>query len=295
MLTGKYSIKDLERLTGIKAHTIRIWEQRYRILRPERTDTHIRVYDDEELKKILKVSFLNKNGYKISKIARFSDEQLSENISKIETTGSGLNSRLDVLINAMLQFDEEKIYEVIGKNIEHCGFESCFEELLLPVLHNVGLLWQTNTIEPVHEHFLAGIIENILQTQISQLPKLTGEYKVILLQLTGDTHEMSLLYVHYLFRKYKVPLLYLGVSVPPSDIRVFTEKRTNLSIYVHSVLNFNPVFETSLLKLIDYAGTNKIFLSGKAAEHFTHPAVTIVSSLEYLKFMLKNNLIMQEG
>jgi len=290
MLTGKYSIRDLERLTGIKAHTIRIWEARYMILKPDRTDTKIRVYDDSELKKILKISYLNKEGYKISKLAELSDEQLSVLIAKAQIETSSFSSQIDTLVHSMLQLDEQMAYSAINKSIENDGFEVCFEEVILPVLHKTGILWQANSIEPAREHFLAGIIENILQYQIATVTKPSRNgYKVILMQMSGDVHEMSLLYIKYLFAKYQIPLLYLGVSVPPEDIRSIVANRNDLFIYVHSVMNHNELFSQNLIKLIGIADENRVLLSGKALEDVKHSSVIPVKSIVHLKQLFQDN------
>jgi len=291
MMKGTYSIKDIERLTGIKAHTIRIWEVRYGILKPSRTETKIRVYDDQELKKILKVSYLNKMGYKISRLARLTEEELSGLIDNLQNEETQHSSHVDMLISAMMNLDEQMAFSVIENIIERDGFEECFENVLLPVLHKTGLLWQANTIEPAREHFIAHIIENILQQQIASITKPNQTtYRVVLLQLTNDFHEMSLLYILYLFRKHQIPLLYLGVSVPPEDIIALAAGRDDLMIYVHSVMNYNEVFEASMKKLIKNTGHNKIFVSGKAVSGLNGLGVSVINSVKHFKQLLSEGV-----
>lgn len=290
MLTGKYSIKDIERLTGIKAHTLRIWEQRYGILRPSRTETQIRVYDDADLKKILKICFLNKKGHKISRLAGLNEEQLSGLVEKMNINEYGFESYIHALINTTLLFHESRASQIVDNLIEKYGFEVCFEEVLLPLLFKIGLLWQANTIEPAHEHFISGIISKTLQSQTALFPVPEDDsYRVILMQLSGDVHDISLLYINYLFRKHSVPVLYLGVSVPPENIRMFSEKRSDLVMYIHSVMEYNELFEENMKKLISLSGTNRILLSGKAAQHeINHNRIQIVSSVIELKQMLSS-------
>ncbi len=290
MLTGKYSIKDIERLTGIKAHTIRVWEQRYGILQPSRTDTHIRVYDDSDLKKILKICFLNKKGLKISKLSGLNEEELSALVERMNVNEFGFESHINALINTVLLFNESKASQIIDALIEKYGFELCYEDVLMPVLLKTGILWQSNTIEPAQEHFISGIITKKLHVQTGLLPEQkTDSHRVILLQLPGDNHEISLLYINYLFRKHSVPVLYLGVSVPPENIRLIAEKHSDLFFYIHSVLERHELFDANLKKLISHAGENKIMLSGKSAQYYDDSTdVQTISSVAELKQLLSS-------
>ncbi len=291
MFTGKYSIKDLERLTGIKAHTIRIWEQRYGIVQPLRSNTGIREYDDNELKKILKISYLNKQGFKISKLAGLNETQLSDLIHDTDVTDNYSFALIDQLIASMMQLDEQSANKIINESIDDKGFEFTFEELFLPVLHQTGQLWQAGTIEPAREHFISGIIEHFLQVQIASTPKVLSKFRVILLQLPGDLHEISLMYIHYLLRKNGIPVLYLGVSVPPEDLKSIIGNRNDVKIYIHTVLNTNDLFVKNLEKLIEVAGQNKIYISGKAVHEIQNQSIIKIETLQHLKQLIQDNSI----
>jgi len=290
MLTGFYSIKDIERLTGIKAHTIRIWEQRFGLLKPARTDTKIRVYNDDDLKRILKISYLNKQGHKISSIAAKSEEELSNLIESSDKQSSSDTAYIASIIAALMQLDERAIFDNLHSAIDEYGFEKTFEEVIVPLLHKIGLLWQGGTIEPAREHFLVAIIEKILQQQIALLKPVSGRFRVVLMQLPGDTHELSLLYIQYLFRKHNVPVLYLGVSVPPEDIRsILANNKSQVSVYVHTVMESNELFLKNLNKLIKYLSGIPLFMSGKATQTVTDSAVIKIESLQELKTQITAN------
>jgi MerR family transcriptional regulator, light-induced transcriptional regulator len=286
MLTGKYSIKDIERLSGIKAHTIRIWELRYGILKPERTDTKIRFYNDADLKKILNISFLNRKGYKISKLAGFSEEHINNLLLREKEDNSDFHEYGEQIIQGMMDLNSNEIYSIIAEVTKKNGFEVCFEEVLLPVLEKIGLLWMSGTIEPAREHFLAGIIKNTIQVQIASSVISDNPFRVIIMQLSGDIHELSLLYIHYLFSSRNVPVLYLGVSVPPRDLKKILSSGVKPAIYVHSVLEYNEIFEKQFSELIAVASGHRVYVSGKAVLGIQSSEVVKVGSISELKKLI---------
>ena len=151
---GIYSIKDLEKLSGIKAHTIRIWEQRYNLIKPKRTQTNIRYYDDEELRKLLNVALLNKNGYKISHIANFSPANMNQIVSDLSATDPK-SSHSDNLTIAMINMDEGKFHQIIDSKIKTLGFEQMMMDVIFPFLDKLYLLWLTGSINSAHENFIS--------------------------------------------------------------------------------------------------------------------------------------------
>jgi len=158
MKDAHYSIKDLEKLTGIKAHTLRIWEKRYNILNPERTDTNIRFYSDFDLKKLLNISLLNKHGYKISLLASLNDRDLNDKVLSLTQNDAVNELQLDSLLTAMIELDERKFDKIISNAIIHHGFEETLSRVIHPLFEKIGILWQTGTINPAHEHFISNLI-----------------------------------------------------------------------------------------------------------------------------------------
>lgn len=215
-----YSIKDLEKLSGIKAHTIRIWEQRYHLIEPGRTDTNIRYYSDNDLVKLMNVSVLNQNGYKISKISQLNDSQISEIMLNLNNEFPSLSTQTESLVMAMIEIDERHFNQLFEKSVANLGFENTIEQLLFPFLERIGVLWLAGSINPAQEHFITSLIRQKLIAAIDHEGiKTEGTHPRILFYLPeGEFHEIGLLYYNYLARKADFEVLYLGTSVPFRDI-----------------------------------------------------------------------------
>ena len=221
---GKFSIKDLETLSGIKAHTIRIWEQRYGVITPERTDTNIRTYCDTDLKKLLNIAMLNANGLKISKISKLSDEDLSQEVQRIGESETEYPIQIDRLIVAMVDLDRSKFETILADCIETMGFEDTCINVLYPLLQKIGVMWLANSINPAQEHFISSLIIQKMYSAIDNLytedPK---NQKAILFLREGELHEMGLLFYRYLMEKRGYDTIYLGQSVPFEDLKQTVE------------------------------------------------------------------------
>lgn len=216
----EYSIKDLETFSGIKAHTIRVWEQRYGILEPSRTSTNIRYYTDADLKKLLNVGLLNQLGFKISRISEMEEEEILEIIREASAKESQEHQFLNMLKISMLNYDEELFYNVTNSYIEEHGVEAAFTRLFIPFLTQVGILWLTNTICPAQEHFISNLIRQKLfaLTDKFEGKSTTGEVTHVMYLPQGEIHEISLLLVHFIARKHGYRSLFLGQSVPFEDL-----------------------------------------------------------------------------
>ncbi|PSR52216.1 helix-turn-helix-type transcriptional regulator [Adhaeribacter arboris] len=217
---GQYSIKELEQLTGIKAHTIRIWESRYGILKPKRSETNIRTYDDDDLKHILNVSLLNQNGYKISKIACMSVCQIGDAILSLSESREECPHQISALVAAMVEMNEERFDKVLSTVILQKGFEAAVNLLVLPFLKKIGILWQTGNINPAHEHFVSNIIRQKFIVAIDGQIILSGSDvpRFILFLPEGELHELGLLFMQYILRTRQVRVLYLGQNLPLADL-----------------------------------------------------------------------------
>jgi len=217
---SNYSIKDLEHLTGIKAHTIRIWEQRYGILNPKRTDTNIRYYDSEDLKHMLNISLLNNNGFKISKIAKMSKDQICEEVLKTIDKNNNYSDQISALTVAMIELNEEQFEKIMSTNILQLGFEDTMINIVYPFLTKIGFLWQTDSINPAQEHFITNLIRQKLIVAIDgQFAKGHTESKKYMLYLPdGELHEISLLFAAYLIKSRGNKIIYLGQSMPLDDL-----------------------------------------------------------------------------
>ncbi len=217
---GQYSIKELEQLSGIKAHTIRIWEKRYNLIDPSRTSTNIRFYSDDDLKKIINVSLLNNNGIKISKIADMSLDDISKKVMDISEVLHDASIHIDQMVVAMIDMEEEMFEKIMNNLILHFGFEKMITDIVYPFLEKIGVLWLTHNITPAQEHFITNLIRQKIIVAIDGLPIPSKSAKKILLFLpAGEMHEMGLLFYHYLTRKAGYRTYYLGQNVPHEDLK----------------------------------------------------------------------------
>ncbi|MCC5945298.1 MAG: MerR family transcriptional regulator [Bernardetiaceae bacterium] len=260
-----YSIRDLENLTGIKAHTIRMWEQRYEIVSPKRTDSNIRYYDAEDLKRMLNVALLNNHGLKISKIAKMSQEQLCMQVNQTLEQASDYQSQINALTVAMIEFNEEQFEKIIVTNILQIGFEQTMVHIIFPFLMRIGVLWTTDAINPAQEHFVTNLIrQKIIVAIDGQVTPKNGKAENYMLYLPEDElHEISLLFACYLIKSRGNKVVYLGQNLP------FTALKDAYKIYkpdyFFTVLTTNPPLE----EVQDYVDTVakdfphiKIFVTG---------------------------------
>jgi DNA-binding transcriptional MerR regulator len=213
-----YSIKDLEQLSGIKAHTLRIWEQRYNLLQPKRTDTNIRFYDDDDLKLILNVALLNDNGVKISKIASMTSNELREEVMKLTERSLTHDDQIHALTICMIEMDEERFDKILSTNILKLGFEQTMLNVIYPFMSKIGVLWQTGAINPAQEHFISNLVRQKLIVAIDgQIPQRGGK-KFLLFLPEGELHEISILFASYLIKSKGHKVIYLGQSTPNDDL-----------------------------------------------------------------------------
>jgi DNA-binding transcriptional MerR regulator len=222
---GIYSIKDLEQLSGIKAHTLRIWEQRYDIIKPKRTPTRIRYYDDNDLKLILNISFLNRNNYKISKIAEMEEEEISDMVIHITNSNLDFPNQVNAMVIAMVNLDESRFEKIIATNALQFGFEKTMMSIIYPFLQRIGILWQTGNINPAHEHFISNLIRQKLIVAIDgQLIDPHPEARKFVLFLPeGELHELSLLFASYILKSRRHKVVYMGQSLPLEDLKTVNE------------------------------------------------------------------------
>ncbi|RZJ67830.1 MAG: MerR family transcriptional regulator [Flavobacterium sp.] len=217
-----FSIKDLENLSGIKAHTIRIWEKRYAILSPMRTDTNIRYYDSNNLQKLLNVVLLHKHGYKISKIGSMPEERIPEMVRQIVSKKSVKHHAINAFKIAMMNFDQAAFVNTYNSLLAQKSFREVFYEVFLPLLDEIGMLWQSETITPAHEHFISYLIRQKIYTNTEKVQlrptEKTDRVFVLFLPL-HELHEMGLLYLNYEIIENGYKSVYLGESVPLDSLR----------------------------------------------------------------------------
>jgi DNA-binding transcriptional MerR regulator len=217
-----FSIKDLENLSGIKAHTIRIWEKRYNVLQPMRTDSNIRLYSLSSLQKLLNITLLHDYGYKISKIATFPEEKIPELVRDIISNKNAKNHAVNAFKLSMMNFDQQLFSNTYNWLSEEKSFKEIFHQVFIPLMEEIGLLWQTDTITPAHEHFISCLIINKILVNIEKVDnnKSLKSEKVFVLSLPlHEIHELGLMYLHYeiALKGYKV--IYLGENLPIENLK----------------------------------------------------------------------------
>jgi DNA-binding transcriptional MerR regulator len=268
---GRYSIKELEKLSGIKAHTIRIWEKRHHLVEPQRTQTNIRFYSDDDLKKIIRVSLLNTNGLKISKIAGMGGDEMDRRVLELSQNQSEGSIHIDQLIIAMVELDEEKFEKILSSLVLRFTFERTIVEIIYPFLKKVGVLWRTHHINPAQEHFISNLIRQKLIVAIDALPiPPRSSRRVMLFLPENELHEISLLFSNYLIRKAGHKTFYLGQTVPHRDLKSAYEVHrpdtlvTSLSLPISKI-----ALENYMNKLAADFSKTKILLTGNQVHAYT--------------------------
>jgi DNA-binding transcriptional MerR regulator len=276
---SSYSIKDLERISGIKAHTLRIWEQRYNIISPNRTDTNIRHYSDEDLKSVLNIGILNNSGYKISKIAKMHKVEITSSVLEITSNNYSPNVQIDNLVIAMAEMDEDRFEKFLTSNIVRFGFEKTFLEVLHPFMVKVAVLWITNSINPAQEHFISNLVRQKLIAAIDGADKIIDrEAKKVLLYLPeNELHEINLLFANLILKTHGYKTVYLGQSVPYADLKMVCDLHKPdyiLTVITCTLADFTV--EEYLEKLSNDFTKQKIVVSGY---QFTHQEIKLPSSV----------------
>lgn len=260
-----YSIKDLERLTGIKAHTIRMWEKRYSIVDPERTQSNIRWYSDSDLKKLLNVSILNRNGIKISHLARLTPSQLNQKILEVVRPGSDYLSQIESLVVSMIELNEERFEKVLNNAIIKMGFEESLFHVIYPFFEKIGVLWQTGTINPAQEHFISNLIRMKLFVAIDSLTAVleADARRIILFLPEWELHEIGLLAYYYLAKKHGLKVYYLGQNVPMEDLFSVAQvvKPDLLATYFVSAVSVEEMKEY-IQNITDHFASQHVLISG---------------------------------
>lgn len=262
---AKYSIKDLENFTKIKAHTLRIWEQRYQLLTPERTDTNIRYYSDNDLKKILNINLLYNNGLKISKIAQLSEKEIFEKAADIlQSTDNSNQDLINRFVEHVLALDDHSIHDLLNRLLAKHGMENLFVEILIPLLEKIGVLWQVDAITVSHEHFLSNILRELLIVQIDKIEtNKMSKAKVVLFLREEEKHELSLLFYYYILKSRGYDCFYLGQSVPMKDLQAFVSE-IDPDFLVTSVIAklTNESFNQFIVNLGQFFDHDKIYMGG---------------------------------
>lgn len=260
-----YSISDLEKISGIKAHTIRIWERRYKIIAPKRTATNIRYYSDEDLKRLLNISILCQNGFKISKVADLDDVQIRDRVVDLSLDIRNQNVQIEGLIVAMLELDEQKFTEILTNSVIKLGFEETVESILFPFLERIGVLWQAGSIYPAQEHFISNLIrQKLIVANDSEMGRSKkSKTRIMFFLPEGEYHELGLLFYSFIARKENLDVVYLGASVPINDLVMIDNIRPVQVLFTSFVTSHGQdEMAQTVARLVQHFGDRTIFVSG---------------------------------
>jgi len=259
-----YSIKDLEYLSGIKAHTIRIWEKRYHLLDPDRTETNIRSYSDDDVRRILNVAMLVKNGYKISTVASFDGSKLQGEVLRLNRNVSDPLNTIDKLIFQTVNLDSFGFEELLDQLISESGFSKTIQLVIFPFFERIGVLWQAGSIFVAHEHFVSNLIRNRLIRETGRFESSKSAKTVLFFLRENEWHEMGLLYFNYLAAKAGLRCVYLGQSLPFGDLAnllINNEFDFVCTSFIQAIEK--PELEQYLANLAMVFNRNKILISGR--------------------------------
>ena len=260
---NSFSIKNLENISGIKAHTLRIWEKRYNLLSPERTDTNIRRYSLDSLRKLLNITLLYNNGYKISKIAAYEESEIPQLVRQLALTSKSEQVSINKLKLAMVNFDSILFDLTFDEMLVEKGFDFIYMKVFIPLLHELGILWQTNAICLSHEHFITNLIKQKIhaQTHLAQSaikPNEDGPCFVLFLP-ENEIHELSILYLNQLLLSKGYKTIFLGQSVPTNSLATLLSFSSQLHFVTFCIVepnqdvlaNFISNFEQQIIKTSD--------------------------------------------
>lgn len=272
-IKSTFSIKDLENLSGIKAHTIRIWEKRYELLEPMRTDTNIRLYDIKNLQKLLNVVLLTNFGYKISKISKLNQADIEKFVLKIQTEKTVNDHVISSLKMAMLNFDQSLFVKTYNDLLSEKEFSAVFFETFIPLLEEIGVLWTTNTITPAHEHFISHLIKQKILIEIEKYQiqqKAISDETYILYLPFNEIHDLGLLFLHHEIITRGHHSIYLGRSLPIENLIELNNHFNKITYITYLTVepnedeidNYINEFDTTILKDND----NELLILGRKAQ-----------------------------
>ena len=266
-----FSIKDLENLSGIKAHTIRIWEQRYSFLKPQRSQSNIRFYDNEELKTVLNIALLNKYGFKISHIDKMTPGEVREKIVSLSDAEAFKERYINELLQFMIDLDVSGFEDTLNTYIRTKGIDKTIDQLIFPFLEKIGVLWLTNHMNAAQEHLVTNIIRQKLIVGIESItPYTQSDKKVLLFLPEGEHHELGILYLYYILKSRDIQVLYLGANVPLKDLEFVAHLKNPQCLFTHITSipgRFN--LEKYLQLIHQRIPSIPLVVSGKLAQSYT--------------------------
>ena len=258
-----YSIKDLEKVSGIKAHTLRIWEKRYGLVSPKRTKSNIRYYTEEDMRHILNVCFLYKKGYKISKIAELPPDELKQKVSGYTNIQLSFEDQIDALLLFVMELDNFQFEQILDQHIRQKGLEETMTSVIYPFLERLGMAWLSGSFSQMHEAFVTQIIRSKIIAQTENIPCETDyKAKYVIYLPPSEGQELSLLYFQYLLKKNNCRCVNLGTNIQLNDVTHAID--TIQPDYVFTIINENQVIplQSYLNQLSEHLDKTRLLITG---------------------------------
>jgi MerR family transcriptional regulator, light-induced transcriptional regulator len=280
-----FTISDIENLSGIKAHTLRIWELRYNILRPKRRESKHRYYDNEDLRQILQIAHLNRTGFKISKIAKMTTEQMRTLALDKGIEDTLYENFVTQLVQACNDFDEERFNKIYHTIFLHIGFEKVVIHIFYPLLQRIGVYWMTESVRPAQEHFASHQIIKKMLVGIQALESPQGGSITALFNPTGEHHEIPVLFIQYLLKRSGKRSRYFGADVQLSTVEQYMKQQQVSRLHIHVITNFSNLTMDELAEqMLNRFPMLEIVISGPKSANVTtkNKRLTLLTSLESL-------------
>ena len=278
-----FNIKDIENLTGIKAHTLRIWEKRYSIIMPPTPAGKHRQYDNNDLRHMLKIASLYHGGIKIAAIAEMTIDEINS-ISLTIDKKTSFNVFIGQLIDFSIDMNELSFKKLYAELLETMGEENLYTLIIFPFLMRIGNLWVTGHILPMHEHFASNLIRNELIGSIDRTPRLDekNKLKVILFCPSGEYHELPLLYLQYILKKNKVRSFFLGVNTSDDVVQECLQSLSATTLLLYMITNFTSFNASEYIQgLADRFPDKNILCGGPAFKGLTTVAPNVNLSTDF--------------
>ena len=282
-----FSIKDIENLTGIKAHTLRVWEKRYKLIISKRRDSNHRYFDNDDLKTILRITYLYISDFKISQIAKLSSEAITTYANIDHSNSKSTEAYILQLINTIIEYDTDSFETILDSAIKQFGIEKAISEIAYGFLRRIGLLWLTNHMVPAQEHFASNLIKSRLIRAIEELPNKTADSNqtTVLFAPIGEYHEIPLIFIHYLLKKNKRKVCYLGTNTSMTDLAFCIEKRQITHLYFHIITNLTgKTINEFIEELLYHFPSVTLVISGPVAKKvsISSPNLICLSSIDQM-------------
>lgn len=288
-----FSIKDLENFSGIKAHTIRIWEKRYNILVPARTDSNIRTYNESELKKLLNISYLNRNGFKISRIARFDDDELSHQVMKISSSKDDpdQNFHTGKILMSAIKFSEEHFTDSLTPYLKDPGMEKAYLRYFYPLLEKSTILWQTGSLSRAQEQFIRNTVKSIIIIEDNKIASSKHKMPAVAMINNSENYrtDANFLFFKYILKKRGFDVIFTGGILPPSEVNeIYNIKPFDYLLVFSDAFNLSGKKTSYYGNLAKSLKIKKIFISDSCEEKsfdYSDNVTVISSPVEFVKII----------